>query len=226
MQGNDAETVLVVAPHPDDEVLGCGGLIHRYASVGANVYVVIMSKGKPGRYAEEAIKNVRGEAMSAHQVLGVKKTIYFDYSAPELDLYSVSELAGSIASVIQDIMPMRLYVPHRGDIHQDHRAVYNASLVAARPTVGCSVKEIYSYETLSETEWAPPFTHDAFVPTFFVDISDQMDNKIEALRCYRSQIREYPSSRSIEAVQILAQFRGVTVGCRYAEAFMHVRTIW
>jgi N-acetylglucosamine malate deacetylase 1 len=226
MQKNKTKNILVIAPHPDDEVLGCGALIHRYTSLGNRVYVIVMSRGKPGRYPEEAIKNVREEAKNAHNLLGVEKTIFFDYSAPELDLYSLSDLAGSIASVIRDISPEMLYLPHRGDIHHDHRAVYNGALVAARPTNGCSVKEIYAYETLSETEWSAPFADDAFIPTCFFDVSEQIEKKIEALRCFKSQLREYPSSRSIEAVRALAQYRGVTVGCMYAEAFMHVRSIW
>lgn len=226
MQNKNSKIVLILAPHPDDEVFGCGGLMHRYTSSAVQVYVAVISRGKPGRYSEAAIENVRREAVLAHQLLGVEDTMFFDYSAPELDLYSVSELAGSIASVIRELKPDCLYVPHRGDIHHDHRAVYNAALVAARPTDGCSVREIYSYETLSETEWAPPFGDDAFIPTCFVDISDHLEQKLNALRCFKSQLRAYPSSRSVEAVSALAQFRGVTVGCRYAEAFMHVRTIW
>lgn len=221
-----SDRVLVIAPHPDDEVFGCGGFMHRLAGEGANVQIVVMSRGKPGRYAEDAVQNVRQEARSAHELLGIGEPVFLDFFAPELDLYSVSELAGSIAKLIREFKPVQMFIPHRGDIHHDHRAVYNAALVAARPVQGCSVKEIYAYETLSETEWAPPFADDAFIPTCFVDISEHIEQKIEALRCFRSQLREYPSSRSVEAVRALALFRGVTVGCRYAEAFMHVRSIW
>jgi N-acetylglucosamine malate deacetylase 1 len=225
MSNKDKKRVLVIAPHPDDEVLGCGGISLRYAAEGHDVSVLVMSRGKPGRYTDESVNNVRGEALRAHKELGVKKTFFLDYSAPELDLHSVSELAASIGSVIKDLGITVLYVPHRGDIHHDHRAVYNAALVASRPTGGCTISEIYAYETLSETEWAAPFGDDAFIPTCFVDISDYMDSKLRAMQCYKSQVRELPSSRSIKAIEALAQYRGVTVGCFFSEAFMHVRTI-
>ena len=225
MSNKDKKRVLVIAPHPDDEVLGCGGISLRYAAEGHEVSVLVMSRGKPGLYSEESINNVRGEALRAHKELGVKKTLFLDYPAPELDLHSVSELAASIGSVIKDLGITVLYVPHRGDIHHDHRAVYNAALVASRPTGGCTVSEIYAYETLSETEWAAPFGDDVFIPTCFVDISDYMDSKLRAMQCYKSQVLEFPSLRSIKAIEALAQYRGVTVGCFFAEAFMHVRTI-
>jgi len=222
---DQVKKVLVIAPHPDDEVLGCGGTIKKLTSSGAEAVVVIASRGKAGLYSEERIMNVRNQAIEAHKVLGVKETIFYDFPAPELDLVSVSELSAALAGTIHDIRPDTVFLPHRGDIHHDHRAVFNAGLVASRPVNNCSVRNIFTYETVSETEWAPPFGDDAFIPQLFVDITDEFSSKIEAIRCYVSQIREFPNPRSARSLEALANHRGSTVNVAFAEAFMIIRMI-
>jgi LmbE family N-acetylglucosaminyl deacetylase len=217
--------ILIIAPHPDDEVLGCGGQIKKYAEAGHPVYVLVVSRGTPKYYSEERIDNVRKEAKKAHAILGVKETLFLDFHAPELDIVSVSELSKAISEVIQKLQIHTVYLPHRGDIHHDHTAVFNAGVVASRPVGNYSVKEIYCYETLSETEWAPPFAGDAFIPDRFVNISEQFEAKREAMQCFKSQLREFPNPRSFEALEALAKFRGATVGFNRAEAFMTIRII-
>ena len=118
-----------------------------------------------------------------------------------------------------------LFIPHRGDIHHDHFIVFNAALVAARPVGIYTVKEIYSYETLSETEWAAPFADNVFVPDHFIDVEKYISFKLEAMSCYTGQLRTFPNPRSLEAIEALAKFRGATVGIKRAEAFMTIRTI-
>ena len=118
-----------------------------------------------------------------------------------------------------------LYLPHRGDLHADHQAVYLAGLVAARPINGCSVKKLLCYETLSETEWSPPHGDAVFIPTVFVDISEYLETKIEALSCITSQLRDPPHPRSLDIVRALARFRGSMAGLMAAEAFSLVRGI-
>lgn len=218
-------TVLVVAPHPDDEVLGCGGMIKRLSVKNDEVYILIMSRGKKGVYSDDKISNVRQEALAAHNILGVKDTRFLDFPAPELDLISVSELSGAIDKLIREIRPHTLFLPHRGDIHKDHRAVFDAGLVAARPTGNCSVREIYTYETLSETEWAAPFPDDAFIPDYFADITDVFKVKLEAMKCYKSQLREFPNPRSLKSIEALSNLRGSTVGFINAESFKVIRII-
>lgn len=217
--------VLVIAPHPDDEVLGCGGIIKKITSDGVEVFVLIISRGKRELFSEDRITNVRQEALNAHEILGVKETKFLDFPAPDLDLVSLAEMARSIAIVIHDYNIGTLYLPHRGDIHHDHKAVFNAGLVAARPTGKNSVKRIYSYETLSETEWAAPFGDDSFIPTRFVDISDVFNSKLDAMKCYKSQLRDFPNPRSLKGIETLASLRGCNVGLNYAEAFMTIRII-
>ena len=219
------KNILVVAPHPDDEILGCGGTIKKRVDEGHQVYVLIMSRGTPKYYSEERIVNVRREAKAAGQLLGVKETLFFDFHAPELDTVPLAELSRKITEVLTRLQIHTVYLPHRGDIHYDHELVFRAGLVAARPTGNYSVKEIVCYETLSETEWAPPFPDSAFIPTHFVNITKQMDLKKEAMGCYKSQLRPFPNSRSLETIEALAKYRGATVGFERAEAFMLIRKI-
>ena len=217
--------ILIVAPHPDDEVLGCGGLIKKKSLVGHHVYVLVVTRGSAKRYSEEKVLNVREEAKRAHQILGVKETIFLDFPAPDLDLVSKADMSGEISKVIQQYKIHELFLPHRGDIHHDHQAVFNAGLVAARPVQGSTVKKLYAYETLSETEWAAPFASDIFVPTYFVDVTNEFSFKLKAMEAFKSQLRVFPNSRSLEAISSLAKYRGCTVGYHYAEAFMVVRII-
>ncbi len=222
---SDSKKHLFIAPHPDDEVLGCGGLIRKLADEGQQIYVLIMSRGIPKLYSDEKVNNVRNEARAAHQILGVKETLFLDYHAPELDTYPVADISRDIAGIISKYSITDLYLPHRGDIHNDHALVFKAGLVAARPVGNYSVKNIYCYETLSETEWAPPFGDDAFIPNHFVDITAQMSYKSEAMKCFKSQLKDFPNPRSLETIEALAKFRGSTVGFHRAEAFMVIRQI-
>ncbi len=216
---------LIVAPHPDDETLGCGGTMKKLASKGIQVFVLVVTRGKKGVYSEDRIKNVREETKMAHAILGVRETRFLDFPAPDLDTISIAELSGAISSVIQEFKVDTLYLPHLGDIHHDHKAVFNAGLVAARPVQQNPVKRVYSYETLSETEWAVPIGSDAFVPTRFNNISNVIEAKLEAMKCFKSQLREFPNPRSLKAIEALANFRGSTVGYTHAEAFMTIREI-
>lgn len=216
---------LVVAPHPDDEVLGCGGIIKKLAEEGRDVYVLIMSRGTPKYYAEERIANVRREAREAHKLLGVKETLFLEYHAPELDTVPLAELSASIAKVIREKKIHTLFLPHHGDIHNDHALVFKAGLVAARPVDNYTVKVIFCYETLSETEWAPPFRDNAFIPTMFVNVTQYFDYKLKAMMCFKSQLRDFPNPRSLENLEALAKYRGATVGFERAEAFMIIRKI-
>lgn len=217
--------VLVIAPHPDDEVLGCGGVMARHTAEGDEVYVLVVTRGVPELFPPEEIERVRLELKKAHDLLGVKETIFLDFPAPKLDSTPGHLLAGSISKVIRRLEPTVVYLPHRGDIHADHRAVYYAALVACRPIHNRSVKKLLCYETLSETEWSPPFGEDAFVPTIFVNISDYLAIKLEAMACYESQIQESPGPRTLEAIEVLARMRGNSVGLHAVEAFMLVREL-
>lgn len=217
--------VLVVAPHPDDEVLGCGGTIARHTVQGDEVHVLVVTRGASDIYSWEAVETGREELRAAHTLLKISGVHFLDFPAPKLDTIPGYKLADAIGEVIRSLCPNILYLPHRGDIHADHQVVYQAALVAARPINGCSVKRILCYETLSETEWSDPFGDSAFIPTVFVDITDYLDYKLKAMNCYQSQIKQPPHPRSLQVIEALARLRGATVSLPAAEAFMLVRDI-
>lgn len=220
--------ILVVAPHADDEVLGCGGILAKYAKAGNNTYVAVMTNahlGDPQMFSQEGIDTVRGEALQAHKILGVKQTFFFDYPAPRLDTAPAYQISVSLNKLITDLAIDVMYIPHRGDMHKDHGVIFLAALVAARPINNCPVKQIYTYETLSETEWAPPFGNDVFIPTVFEDITEVFPLKVQAMERFRSQLKEFPHPRSIEGLSSLAKFRGSTVSIHFAESFALIRDI-
>lgn len=217
--------VLVIAPHPDDEVLGCGGTIAYHSHNGDDVHIAIITKGSADLFPAEQVEQTRHEMQAAHTILGVNKTHLLDFPAPKLDTIPEHILADALRNLIYQIEPELLYIPHRGDIHADHRATYYAALVAARPINSCSIRRILCYETLSETEWAPPLSSEAFVPTVFVDVSALISSKLQAMTCFKGQLREPPHPRSIKAIEALAHIRGSTAGLPAAEAFMLVREV-
>jgi len=217
--------VLVIAPHPDDEIIGCAGTMARHIKAGDTVYVLVVTRGIPALFPDALIQQVRGEMQTAHQLLGVKETRVMDFPAPMLDVTPGYELANAISGVIREFAPDTVYIPHRGDIHADHGKVHLAALIAARPINGCSVRRVLSYETLSETDWAPPTGENAFIPTVFVDITEFLPLKLEAMKCFTSQLKAYPNTRSLESLAALARVRGGTISVGSAEAFMLIRHI-
>lgn len=220
--------VLVIAPHCDDEVLGCGGIMAKYQAEKIPVYVAIVTNGHlgaPELFKKEGTEKVRSEALQAHRFLGVKETFFLDFPAPRLDSIPVYKLSLALEKIIRAQKITEVFVPHRGDIHKDHRITYEATLVATRPINDNPVKEIYAYETLSETEWAAPFADEAFIPTVFIDIEKYLPKKLDAFSLFTTQIKMPPHPRSKQSVEYLARLRGSTIGCNAAESFMLVRKI-
>lgn len=210
--------ILVFAPHNDDEVLGVGGTIAKYVTAGHTVYVCEVTCG--GNY-----KPIQEEAKAAHELLGIKETIFLDLPVVELKNLSPKELNKSIGDVVNKIRPDVVYTPFIGDMHIDHKEVTESVLVAVRPVNGCSVKTVYMYETLSETGWNIPSNERTFSPNTWIDVTDTIEQKIKAMECYRTQLKEYPNPRSLEGIRALAMFRGSTISVKYAEAFMMIRNI-
>lgn len=223
-----SKKVLVLAPHADDETLGCGGVMARHVAEGDTVYVAVLtnaSVGAPELFSAAQIEVVREEARVAHAVLGVSRTYFEEFPAPRLDSEPSYPIAMAISRLIRETGAEVLYIPFRGDLHNDHRVIFTAALVAARPVPGQTVRTVLAYETLSETEWAAPFGDDAFIPTVFVDISATLEQKLAALDCFKSQMKPFPNSRSLDAVTALARLRGATVNVLAAEAFHLIRDI-
>lgn len=213
--------VLVFAPHNDDEVLGVGGTIAKYAESGHDVYVCEVTSGSD----INLVNRIKNEALEAHHILGVKETFFMELPVVGLKETATVTINGRFREVIRLVRPEIVFLPHKGDIHIDHQETTKAAMVALRPMENPQLKEIYSYETLSETEWNVPSAENAFIPNVYSDVSDQLRKKLDAMSCYRAQLYEFPHPRSLGAIEALARFRGSTVGCRGAEAFMLVRKV-
>ncbi len=218
-------TVLVVAPHPDDEVLGVGGTIARLAREGACVDVAIVTKGRSPPFDAALIERGRSEALAAHRLLGVRETLFLDFPAAELDSVPHSDLNRALAAVIRERTPSTVFVPFVGDLHLDHQRIFHSALVAARPNSPHAPGQLYAYETLSETNWNAPYLSPVFQPNVFFDITQDLQTKLRAMSCFQSQLRAFPDERSIEAVEHLARYRGATVSRGAAEAFVLVRNV-
>lgn len=218
-------SVLVIAPHPDDEVLGVGGTIAKLACEGAAVHVVIVTMASPPLYTEEVLLTGRREARAAQQALGVTESTFLSFPAAGLDSVPHSELNAGLGAVFAKVNPDVVFTPFNGDMHTDHQLVFASALVCSRPGSAWSPRSIYAYETLSETNWNAPYLTPNFVPNVFVDISEHLETKLTAMRHYASQLKEFPHERSIGALQALAARRGSTVGVAAAEAFVLIRDV-
>ena len=210
--------ILVFAPHNDDEVLGVGGTICKLSKAGHNVYVCEVTSGP--RY-----KQMQEEAAKAHQVMGVKESFFLNLPVSQLADYSKVEINAAIDNVVQTVKPDVVYMPFIWDMHFDHRIITEAVLVAIRPINGRLVKRAYMYETLSETGWNLSYGEHCFSPNCWVEISDTIEDKIEAMLCYQSQVKDSPHPRSVDGIRALAAYRGSTICVPFAESFMLVRDI-
>lgn len=213
--------ILVVAPHPDDEVLGCGGAIAKHSKKGNDVYLCIVTESYKPEWSEEFLKNRPKEIKKAAKILGIKKTYLLGFPTVKLDTIPQKTLNDSIQKVFNKVKPQVLYLPYGGDLMKDHRLVFEASLVAARPVFRSSLKQIMAYETLSETEWG----FGNFKPNIYEDISATFKTKIAAMKVYGGELRKFPHPRSLKAIEALALKRGSEALLPMAEAFMLIREI-
>ena len=225
------KNVLVFAPHPDDEVLGCGGVIARHVAEGADVYICYVTSGFPPVYDNTiAVQNgwphnLYPEIKASQKVLGVRDVFFLQFPVVALETVPRYELTGKIQELINQVQPDVVYIPHFGDMQKDHAITSESVMVCVRPKGAHTVSQVYAYETLSETEWNIPHSTNAFMPNVFVDIGKFMDKKIAAMKCYQSQLSDFPNPRSLEAMASLAKLRASTMNCSggAAEAFMLIR---
>ena len=215
-----SDRILVVAAHPDDELLGCGGTIALHTRAGDNVVAVILSEGESLRYGKEGVgQNLHIKA--AAQKLGVEDTRLFGFSDQKLDTVGLVEIITPLEEVVREVRPKIVYCQHGGDINRDHQLLFKALLVATRPTESY-IQSIYAFDTASSTEWAYPRT---FIPDTWVDISATVQVKLDAMACYKSEIRDYPHPRSLRALEYKAKAWGNQSCLDTAEVFMTVRRI-
>ena len=217
--------VMVVAPHPDDETLGVGGTIAKYSAQGADIFVLIVSGHLPPLYSRKDYDKTVHEAESAFKLLGVSQSEFLEIPATMINSKPLHKVNGRISKIINDFKPHIVFCPYP-DRHIDHRLIFDSVMVATRPVgIGRDIEILAAYETLSETHWNAPHIEPNFTPNWVVDITEQIDNKLDALSCYKSQISDFPGPRSIEAVEALAKFRGTQAGFGYGEGFHVIRMI-
>lgn len=221
--------VLVVAAHPDDEVLGCGGTIARHRADSDEVTTLFLADGvgardeSTGGATDLTIRRAAGNA--AADALGTAPPIYLDFPDNRLDTVALLDLVQAIERVATEFRPDRVYTHHSGDLNIDHRICHQAVLTAFRPMPGQTVRAIFGFEVPSSTEWAFGGQETVFQPRHFVDISSFMAAKVAALRCYEMEMRPFPHPRSERMIEALAGWRGAIAGCEAAEAFTVIRQI-
>lgn len=221
--------ILIVAAHPDDEILGCGGIIARLAKEGSLVYTLILGEGITSRDDVRSqqsnlrgIENLKQQAYAANKVLGVKDIFFHDFADNRFDTVALLDVVKVIEKVIDRVGPAEIFTHYKNDLNIDHKITYNATIVATRPVVGQKVKAIYSYEVSSSTEWNFPLS---FSPDMFFDISKTIDLKLKAMSRYETELRHLPHPRSLESIKLNSRLWGIKVGLKYAEAFQLVRGI-
>lgn len=219
------DDILIVAAHPDDEALGCGGAIARHSEKGDNVHVIYMTNGVSARnFSTQDIQNRQKAAKKAAKILGISSVNFFDFPDNKMDSIPLLDIVQAIESVTKDINTKVIYTHHIGDLNVDHQITHKAVMTAFRPTPWSSIKEIYTFEVMSSTDWN--FSEkNTFNPNYFIEISNFIDLKLSALKAYNMELRNTPHSRSISHVESLAKFRGNTIGVEMAEAFMVVRKL-
>ena len=221
--------ILVIAAHPDDEVLGCGAAAARFVKEGHSVTTLILGEGVTARRASDSPaqqnrkkKELQNQLAAANRLLGVRKVYHLGLPDNRLDTVPLLEIVQRIEDIKRQVMPNTVFTHHWGDLNIDHRITYNAVMTACRPMKGEPVKDIYTFEVPSSSEWAYPRTFD---PTVYIDVGETIARKIKAMRCYRSEMRPAPHPRSAKSLLAIAQRWGSVSGCAYAEAFQLVRSV-
>lgn len=221
--------ILIVAAHPDDEVLGCFGTVSRLIKEGYEAYTLILGEGKTSRDATRDVENkkdeidlLNSEIQKANDLIGIKKVFVESFPDNRFDSVDLLDIVKVISKVKEEVLPDIIFTHYENDLNIDHTITYKAVITATRPMPTESVKEIYSFEVLSSTEWNYPLSFSA--DTYF-DVSDTISLKIDAMKEYSSELCEYPHPRSIEGIELNAKYQGMRVGKEYVEAFMSIRVI-
>ena len=226
------KTILVVAAHPDDEILGCGGTIAGHTKEGATSHILILGEGITSRDEQrevdarsDEIKKLKNQAKRAASIIGAASLETLSFPDNRMDSVDLLDVIKAVERSIKKFRPHIIYTHHSGDLNIDHRITAKAVVTATRPVNGTSVREVYAFETLSSTEWSFTAPNYHFYPNYFVDIESTLQQKIKALNAYSSEVREFPHPRSKEVLTSLAKVRGAQAGLKAAEAFSLIRKI-
>ena len=221
--------ILIVAAHPDDEILGCGGTVARMVKEGCKAYTLILGEGVTSRderrdveKRKDGLERLKKQAYKAGEIIGIEETFIYNFPDNRFDTIPLLEIVKVIEKVKEKVKPSIIFTHYHNDLNIDHRIAYQAAITAARPVEEETVKEIYSFEVLSSTEWNYPLS---FSPDTFFDISKTIDTKIKAMKQYKAELRDALHPRSLEGIEINAKNWGTKVGVKYAEAFNCVRAV-
>jgi len=220
--------ILVVAAHPDDEVLGCGASIRRHIDEGDSVAIIFMADGESARQMEQieqAVEERENCARSAAKILGADRMEFLRFPDNQMDTVPFLSIVQALEKQIQNIAPAVVYTHYIDDLNIDHQITAKAVFTACRPSPGQSVKEIYLFEIPSSTNWSSITNGQSFNPTMFIDVSSSYQAKMDALQVYANELLPYPHVRSMDAIEDLLKLRGAIVGCTHAEAFMAERIL-
>jgi len=216
--------ILIVAAHPDDEVIGAGGTILKHAKAGDEISILLLGDGVTSRGVNEAdIKKRADQARQVAKALGIKKVFLETLPDNKFDAVPLLEIVKKVEKVINVVRPSLIYTHFGDDLNIDHRLTFQAVMTACRPQPEFFVKKILSFEVLSSTEWQEKKKNKSFCPNEYNNIEKFIDRKIKAIEIYNDELRQYPHPRSKEGIKILAQYRGMEVGYKFAEAFQIVR---
>jgi LmbE family N-acetylglucosaminyl deacetylase len=224
-------SVLVIAAHPDDEILGCGGTMTRLAREGHEVRIAILAEGMSSRYTqrehadERQLQHLHAGAQRAADKVGAKELVLCKLPDNRLDTVPLLDVVKLVEELVTRFRPEVIYTHHPGDLNIDHGVVHRAVLTATRPVAGRCVREIYAFEVPSSTEWAFQRLEPSFRPNVFVDITDTLETKIEALAFYDTETRKFPHPRSAEALRAIAARWGSVAGLPAVEAFELIRSV-
>lgn len=214
--------ILVVAVHPDDETLGCGGTLLKHKANGDKIHwLICTSLNKNHDYYQNREKEIN----KVSKIFNFDSVHNLQFETTKMDQYNMNEIIEKISKVINKVKPNIIYLPFKEDVHTDHKKVFEASYSCTKSFRYPFIKKIYMMETLSETEFAPSTKKDSFIPNTFIDVSKYMDKKIKIMKVYKSEIDKYPFPRSIRSIKALASLRGSTSGCNFAESFMLLKEI-
>lgn len=228
---NNNNRVLIIAAHPDDEVLGCGGTIARLAREGRSVYIVILGEGVTSRYPQRGdadpsmIRVLHDRSQKVAKLLKAEDLFIFNLPDNRFDTLPLLDFTKIIEDIIKKVDPSLIFTQHGGDLNADHGIVHRATLIATRPVGGNNVRAVYAYETASSTEWSFQKINPIFNPNVFIDISQTLELKLRAMELYEDEIRTFPHPRSVEALRANAQRWGSVAGLLAAEAFELIREI-
>lgn len=224
------KTVLIVAAHPDDEILGVGATAARHAAEGDAVYAMILGEGQTSRGSHredtdrETVELLHKNTLESAKAIGFRDVFFADFPDNRFDEVDLLDIVKVVEGRIRDLKPQIVYTHYSGDLNVDHQYTARAVLTATRPIGDYCVEEIYAFETLSSSEWNFDHTlQTAFRPNVFVDITDYYVQKEAAMKCYVSELCEFPHPRSLTGMDVLSKTRGMAAGMQRAEAFMLIR---